>query len=317
MELAKIHTDLSAKGNFDSLFNKDHLEDIGLFFYNLTPNTLQAYKYDLKLFFKFLNLKKLSIYQTKQIQIEEFMKFVGMSNNGGACSDRTYNRKLSALKSFFKYLCQKRILEVDPSSFVKFRRVPLRVETDFIAHEKIKELFVLIPSDTLRHKRDLAIMGILFHSGCRVSELRNLKIKDYGFYAHGRTLDFVTKGNEKRQIPVPQNLAKVLDDYLQARKAVLDYSGEDALFTNIKSNLHLNRSSINDIFEKWTRKLKLPYRVSPHSARTSFIVLMDENQVDLKKQAETVGHKNLAMTIAYNKKRESLENSPVLDIKLF
>lgn len=153
----------------------------------------------------------------------------------------------------------------------------------------------------------------------QVSELRKLAVKDYDFYASGRTLEFKTKGNQRRQIPVPDKLVKVIDDYLEARRQILEFKESDALFTNtnLGTNEPLYRSSINDIFEKWSRKLKLPYKVSPHSARTSFIVMMDENDVDLKRQAEIVGHKNVAMTIAYNKKRESLEKSPVLDIKLF
>ncbi|MFA5583633.1 MAG: tyrosine-type recombinase/integrase [Bacteriovoracaceae bacterium] len=318
MELISSSFSIINNGRATQLFNKEHREDIALFFYNLSPNTLNAYKYDLDLFFRFLEMKGLVLYQARQIHIEEYMKFVSMhgGNKARKCSDRTYNRKLSAIKSFFKYLCEKRILETDPCSFVRFRKIPLVVETEFISSEKIRELFALIPSDTLRYKRDRALLGVLFYSGCRVSELRNLKIKDYGFYAHGRTLDFVTKGNEKRQIPVPQNLAEVMNDYLQARLSEMEYFEGDALFTNLKSNSPLYRSSINDIFEKWSRKLGLPYRVSPHSARTSFIVMMDENRVDLKKQAETVGHKNVAMTIAYNKKRQMLDKSPVLDIQL-
>lgn len=316
---ALVDFDLTIKeSNFLSL-KDEHKEDLALFFYNLSQNTLEAYKYDLKLFFRFLELKGVSLYQVRQIHIEEHMKFVATNGGKGQrpCSDRTYNRKLSALKSFFKYLCEKRILDNDPSSFVRFRKIPLVVETEYIATEKIRELFEQIPSDSLRHKRDRALMGVFFHSGCRVSELRNLKVKDYDFYANGRSLDFVTKGNEKRQIPVPLNLVKALDDYLLARLEVLNFSEEDALFTNLISNDPLYRSSINDIFEKWVRKLRLPYKVSPHSARTSFIVMMDENQVDIKRQAETVGHKNVAMTIAYNKKRRSLEDSPVLGVNLF
>lgn len=318
MELISQNSSIIYKDKYGLLLREEHQEDIGLFFYNLSPNTLEAYKYDLKLFFRFLELKGVSVYQVRQIHIEEFMKFVATNGGKGEkpCSDRTYNRKLSALKSFFKYLCEKRILDNDPSSFVRFRKIPLVVETEYIATEKIRELFEQIPSDTLRHKRDRALMGVFFHSGCRVSELKNLKVKDYDFYANGRTLEFTTKGNERRKIPVPRKLADALDDYLQARLGELEFAEEDALFTNLKTNDSLYRSSINDIFHKWTRKLKLPYKVSPHSARTSFIVMMDENQVDVKRQAETVGHKNVTMTIAYNKKRQSLDESPVFDIKL-
>lgn len=293
-------------------------EDVALFFYSLSPNTYDAYSYDLKLFFAFLELKGLSIYDTRQIHIEEFMNFVSINSgkNQKVCSDRTYNRKLSALKSFFNYLCEKRILNINPCAFVKLRNIPLVVVTEYIEKLRILELFELIPSDTLMHKRDRAIMGVLFYTGCRVMELVNLKIKDYCFHAKGKKLVFVTKGNKPREVPVTPELQLVLDDYLQARFEELGYSDDDPLFTNLKCNQPLARSSINLIFKKWVRKLKLPYKTSPHSARTSLIVILSENRVDLKKQAETVGHASIAMTNAYNNKRAMLEESPIMDIKL-
>lgn len=295
-------------------------EEINSFFYNLPKNTQDAYKTDLKRFFKFLQLKRVSPLEVRQIHIEEFMKYISMKGglNGKPSSDRTYNRKLASLKSFYGFLGEKRIISLDPTSFVNYRKMSLKVETNDITNEKVAELFSLIPEDNFKHSRDRALIGVLFYTGCRSSELRNLRIKDYGAIRNLKVLFFKTKGGESRKVPVHPELEKMLEHYFKICRATgFKLIDDDPLFFSEKIKEPLARSSINDIFEKWTRLLKLDYKVSPHSARATLIGALHDKGINLKDQADAVAHKDVKMTLAYNKRKQLLDQSPLLTNDLF
>lgn len=194
----------------------------------------------------------------------------------------------------------------------------LRVETNDLSNEKVKELFEIVPKDNFKHARDRALLGVFFYTGCRRAELLQLDFDDYTHNKKIRVLRFKIKGGGVREVPVHPDLQEMLDLYLEiCKREGFEHKNEHPLFVSCQHRKRFAPSSINLIFERWTRKLKLPYSVSPHSARATLIGVLHDNGVSLREQAETVAHSDINMTNAYNKRKKQLEESPLLKQDLF
>jgi integrase/recombinase XerD len=298
-------------------------EEINSFLLNKPHNTQISYKNDLSKFFKFLSLIHVEPLHCKQIHIEEYMKFVSLKggrivdNQGTPAKDRTFNRKLATIKSFYSFLGAKRVIAVDPTAFVIFRSMPFKVETNDLSNKKVSELLSLIPFDNFKHSRDRALIAMFFYTGLRKSEIKNLLIDDYKNYKDKKILKVRVKGGYEKDIPVNQELALHIEHYLKTAKAGgFEIKSGSALFLPLSGNPKgISGEGIHKIFMKWVRKLKLGYKVSPHSARATFIGALSDMGVSLDASADIVGHKDPKMTKAYIKRRKELSDSPVFDMK--
>ena len=298
-------------------------EEINSFLMNKPENTQISYTNDLSKFFKFLSLIHIEPLHCKQIHVEEYMKFVSLKggrivdNKGTPAKDRTYNRKLATIKSFYSFLGSKRIISIDPTAFVTFRSMPFKVETNDLSNQKVSELLSLIPFDNFKHSRDRALIAMFFYTGLRKSEIKNLLIGDYKNYKDKKILKVRVKGGYEKDIPVNPELVIHIEHYLKTAKSEgLEIRAGSALFLPLSGNPKgISGEGIHKIFMKWVRKLKLGYKVSPHSARATFIGALSDMGVSLDASADIVGHKDPKMTKAYIKRRKELGDSPVFDMK--
>lgn len=298
-------------------------DEINSFLLNKPVNTQLSYKNDLSKFFKFLSLIHVEPLHCKQIHIEEYMKFVSLKggrivdNQGTPAKDRTFNRKLATIKSFYSFLGAKRVISIDPSAFVVFRSMPFKVETNDLSNKKVNELLNLIPSDNFKHSRDKALMAMFFYTGLRKSEIKNLLIDDYKNYKDKKVLKVRVKGGYEKDIPVNSELVQILEHYLKTAKSEgREILPGSSIFVSLTGGTKgISGEGIHKIFMKWVRKLKLGYKVSPHSARATFIGALSDMGVSLDASAEIVGHKDPKMTKAYIKRRKELNDSPVFDMK--
>jgi site-specific recombinase XerD len=298
-------------------------EEVNSFLLNKPKNTQISYKSDLTKFFKFLTLIHVHPLSCKQIHIEEYMKFVSLkggkiiNNEGTPAKDRTFNRKLASIKSFYNFLGEKRVIALDPSAFVSFRSMPFRVETNDLSNKNVAELLNLIPSDNFKHARDKALMATFFYTGLRKSEIQNLKVSDYKNYKDKKIFRVKVKGGYEKDIPVNPELVKHLEHYLKlAKKEDRELSPDSSLFVALNGNaVGISGEGIHKIFMKWVRKLRLGYKVSPHSARATFIGALSDMGVSLESSADIVGHKDPKMTKAYIKRRKELSESPVFEMR--
>ena len=217
-------------------------------------------------------------------------------------SRSTIARKLSAIRSFFKYAVRMGHLSASPADSVltpkQNRPVP-----SYLPVDDMFRLLDSIAEDTLLGIRNRAIFEILYSSGVRISELAGLNMEDVDF--RDGSLRVTGKGNKERIVPVGRKALNSLEAYrkrLAAEKgAVLkrrNRENGDPAFLN-KNYGRLTARSMARILEKVSRECGIPVPVSPHGFRHSFATHMLDGGADLRVVQELLGHKSLSTTQKY------------------
>lgn len=258
-----------------------------------SQRTIDSYASDLKQFSEFL----IRAFETEDVStassamvrswLIELME-LGLSN-------ASINRKLSALKSLYRYLLMKKVVEQNPMQKLigpkNKKRLPEFVETG-----KMDLLFSEISfPDGFEGKRDELIIDVFYQSGMRLSELLNLKISDFDIY--NSQLRVLGKGNKLRLIPLSNDLNKKIKNYLDLRQAEFP-SSESYVFLTDKGE----KCYPNFIYRKvsfYLSQVTTQSKKSPHVLRHSFATHMLNNGADINAIKEILGHANLSATQVY------------------
>jgi integrase/recombinase XerC len=209
----------------------------------------------------------------------------------------TIARKLSALRSFFKYLVKHGFLQNSPAEQVmtpkQARHIPVYLSVD-----EMLRMLDGIAEDTLFGSRDRAMFETIYSSGLRVSELAGMNVADVDFA--GGMIRVVGKGNKERRVPIGRHALSAIENY---RKRLGKESGfgsvpDSPLFLN-KYGTRLTTRSMARILEKIARRCGIAVPVSPHALRHSFATHMLDAGADLKVVQELLGHESLSTTQKY------------------
>ncbi len=258
-----------------------------------SQRTIASYASDLKQFSEFLirafETEDISAVSSAMVRswLIELME-LGLSN-------ASINRKLSALKSLYRFLLMKK--EVDQNPMQKLvgpknkKRLPEFVET-----RKMNLLFseISVP-EGFAGKRDELIMDIFYQSGMRLSELLNLKLADFDIY--NSQLRVLGKGNKLRLIPLSNELNKKIKNYLDDRQSEFP-NAEPYVFLTDKGE----KCYPNFIYRKvsfYLSQVTTQSKKSPHVLRHSFATHMLNNGADINAIKEILGHANLSATQVY------------------
>lgn len=266
---------------------------------NYSPQTVQSYSRDLEQFFSHLTAgradKKVTPSDLDHITIREFLSRLSQAGNQKV----TIARKLSALRSFFRYLYREGHLDQNPAKLVRTPRQPLKTPR-FLSLAEIETIMTLPPADTLKGARDRAILELLYASGLRVGELVGLNLIDLSMSR--RLVRVRGKGNKERVVPFGEPSRESLDAYLQARRRILAKHTESpktpALFLNLRGG-RLSARSVQRNLEACIRQAALLLDVHPHLLRHSFATHLLNNGADLRSIQELLGHESLSTTQRY------------------
>ena len=274
--------------NFSLLIEK-YLENL-VIKQNLSSNTYLSYKNDLTQFIKFLELEK--IHDLSEEKMRMYVDFLASNY-----SISTHCRKLSAIKAFFSFLCERKILTYNPASsieFPKFKRSIPRVLTEKDIKRIIDESYL---DNTFKGLRFSLMLEILYATGIRVSELVSLKIGDLS--DDFSQILILNKGKKQRMIPLISNVQKILKKYISR----LDFEKNKStnyLFPTNSKNGHITRIRFFQILKKMGKKLGINDRfLSPHKIRHSFATHLLDRGVDLRVIQESLGHKDISTTQIY------------------
>jgi integrase/recombinase XerC len=203
----------------------------------------------------------------------------------------TVSRKISSIKSFFRFLVAENILE---ENYFLYLRLPKKEKNIpvFLSKDEIFDL-LNAPNNDLLGLRDRAIMEILYSTGMRVSELVNIKIIDIDLL--GETIKIFGKGKKERIVPIGTNSLKIVKDYV-VMKYKLEY--KDFLFRNHRNGVLTDRS-VRRIIDKYITELAIHKKVSPHKIRHTFATHLLNEGCDLRSVQEMLGHVNLSTTQIY------------------
>ena len=204
-------------------------------------------------------------------------------------------RKLSSLKSFFKYLVKKGEVVDNPTRLITGPKTG-RPLPYFVREKEMNNLLDNGPfSDDFVGVRDRLIIEMLYDTGIRRSELANIKISEVDF--ESQYIKVTGKGNKQRMIPFAERLKNMMIMYLDRRKEIVDV-GNDWFF--VRRNEHpLSSAIIYNIVRKGLSEIQMLAKRSPHVLRHSFATGMLNAGAELNAVKELLGHSSLASTSVY------------------
>ena len=257
-----------------------------------SPLTVKNYNLDLKEFFLFLD-SEVSDYTLPHITHQHARGFMAhlMDKKQSA---RTVNRKLSTLKSFFKYLVRSHVLALNPMQKVQGPKVAKKLPV-FIDESQTKTLFEsYIFEPGFEGMRDKLVIDIFYQTGIRRAELLGLKESDVDLY-EGQ-LKVLGKRNKERIIPFDIGLKRNLEAYLNVKKQ--ENLLNPFLLVTLK-NTPLNAQKVSQIVNKVLGAVTTNSKKSPHVLRHTFATHLLNNGADINAVKELLGHASLAATQVY------------------
>jgi len=283
---------------------------IGLFLESLgaekgySDQTIRAYRRDLEAFFSFIaqspaageGCKKsahtVSPSQIDGIRIRSYLGFLHGRNK-----KTTIARKLSAIRSFFRFLVKRGLLSENPAELVLTPKQDKTIPV-YLSVDEMFRLLDSIQTDTLLGLRNRAIFETLYSSGIRVSEIAGMNCSHVDFA--GAVVRVLGKGNKQRIIPIGQKALEAIKAYREQLNRQIGAAAlkDGALFLN-KYNKRLTVRSIARILRNLVDAVGLLTTVSPHGIRHSFATHMLDAGADLRVVQELLGHKSLSTTQKY------------------
>jgi integrase/recombinase XerD len=233
--------------------------------------TEEAYKADLKNFFSFTNKNfglprtfgnKMKFEEIRRVHIVKYKKFLenATSRRGKPYAPNTINRRLSSVSSFFQFLLQREIIEKNPTEFCKRPSRMIIYETEAFSDREMKTLFDLVIEEASSLHR--AIILLLFTTGMRQAELRNLKLSNFESCEGMRFVKYIGKGQKMNKIPVHPTASFYLDEYLEWMKSrertveTNDYVFQPSKNSHsIKLKKKLSHTALGYIVGKWAKKV--------------------------------------------------------------
>lgn len=209
-------------------------------------------------------------------------------------SARSVNRKLSALKTYFKYLLRLELIDSNPVSVSVSLRTPGRLPS-FATIKEMERALKPSGEASFANQRDLLVIEIFYSTGIRLSELMQLKTSDIDSYS--LSIKVTGKRNKQRIIPISQKLFNKINDYLSAREQIV-VEGTFELIINDKGQM-ANRVFITKIVKNYLGKAGVTGKRSPHVLRHTFATHMLNEGADLNSIKELLGHSSLATTQVY------------------
>ena len=258
-------------------------------------NTIMAYRNDLYSLLKDLESKNLSDW--KSVTTDHLLKFVLLLQEKGY-SETTRARKTAAVRSYFAFLVDDRLIENSPAAELSSPKIGRSLPTALSEEEVIRVLEAPMAVDTPESRRDKAMLELLYATGMRVTELVSLRVNDVNL--SGGFVRCIGKGNKERLIPFHEQALDALAFYIEeGRDSFLNGNPkEPALFLNRRGE-QLTRQGFWLILKEYARKAGITNPVTPHTLRHSFATHMLRGGASLRQVQEFLGHASIASTQIY------------------
>ena len=271
----------------------------------ITSNTITAYKKDLNLYSNWCLNNQISLIEVQKKDINFYIHFLKEKN----LSSSSINRKLSVIKSFYDYLKQINLINLNELKTIVTQKLeknlPKLLSEKEILHliDKSKEFYVENPTKNISYLRIQVILEILYSTGLRISELLNIKINQVAnikdkLYING-------KGNKQRLVIFNKNALDLLKNWISFM--IKNNKNKNSyLFENIHNIKVISRQQIYKDLKKLAIKTNTDLeKLSPHSIRHSFASHMLNRGADLRSIQKLLGHSDISTTEIYTHVRQN------------
>ena len=261
---------------------------------NYSQYTIEHYQHDISEFFMFMSEQAISDltkveYQDVRIYLTNLFE--------RKMSRKSVARKISSLRSFFKFLLREEIVTENPFALVSIPKAQKKLP-EFFYEEEMKQLFDACESSTPLGQRNKALLELLYATGIRVSECSQIRLKDLDM--HLSTVLVRGKGSKERYVPFGSFAQDAIDTYINHGRKELLANGnvQENLFLNARGG-PLTARGIRTILDRIIEKSSLTGKIHPHMLRHTFATHLMANGADMRTVQELLGHAFLSSTQVY------------------
>jgi integrase/recombinase XerC len=264
---------------------------------NDSPYTLLNYEGDIEVFAEFLQKRKGDVVwpDVTVLDIRSYLAELHREN----LSRRTISRRISSLRSFYRYLLREGTVKMNPFTKVRTPKLDKRLPV-FLEEFEIDQLLEAPDLATELGRRDRAILEMLYSTGCRVSELVGLTLDRMDL--SNRYVLLMGKGHKERIVPLGRPCVKAMRNYLENTRNVLieHYHASPHSFVFVNSRgTPLTARSVRRILDKYVEQTSISKHISPHTIRHTFATHLLDHGADLRSVQELLGHASLSTTQIY------------------
>ena len=258
---------------------------------NYSDYTIMSYENDITEFFNYINSEGLNYKNIEYSDIRFYLMYLKEKDDNNSSIDR----KLSALRGFYKYLVNEEVVHNNVFSLVngpkKSKKLPR-----YFDYNELEEMFLIPDTNTALGQRDLLLLEMLYATGCRVGELVSIKVKDIDF--NRRTILIIGKGNKERYLNYGEYCEDILKKYLKDGYLSLNINKSEFLFLN-KNGGVLTERGVRFILDKIIKQTGINKNISPHMIRHSFATHLLNEGCDLLTVQKLLGHESIKATQIY------------------
>ncbi|WP_432737535.1 tyrosine recombinase XerC [Maridesulfovibrio sp. FT414] len=256
--------------------------------------TLISYEKDLGQFEDFLKERRKSLSAPGSIEPDHIRAWLAKLH-GQRLAKSSMSRKLSSLRSFFKYMVRHKFIDRDPMVGIRNPKQEIRHPRSLNVDQAISIMDSHVGAEP-EGKRDIAIVELLYGSGLRVSEAISLNLFDAD--TSSGVVRVSGKGNKERLSPLSDAARRAINDYLAVRNELGPALEEQAMFVGNRGG-RINRRQVNRILARMADQAGVYGGVHPHMLRHSFASHMLQSGADMRSVQELLGHEHLSTTQRY------------------
>jgi len=256
-------------------------------------NTILSYNTDLTEYIEFIE-KNYGFRDPNQIEkqhIRNFMARLKRKNNTAS----SVSRKLSAIRSFHKFLLIEKLVDENVSLGISLPKQAKKLPV-VLSIEEVEQLIDATNGTKLLDLRNRAMLELLYGSGLRITELLDLRLRD--LHVNMGFIDVIGKGNKERIVPIGEEAAFAITEYITKARTHLKKIPGDILFVNSRGS-EISRVGFYKTLKKLATHAGIEKEISPHTLRHSFASHLLENGVDLRMVQELLGHEDISTTQIY------------------
>lgn len=262
---------------------------------NASPYTVRFYEKDIESFYQFMKMEVVPDLTTVDYQL---VRLYLTSLYDQKLSRKSVSRKISSLRSFYKFLEREENVDANPFLQVTLPKAEKPLP-NFLYQEELKQLFSISDQSKPLGQRNQALLELMYATGIRVSECATLTIAAIDFSL--QTILVIGKGRKERYIPFGSFAAEALIRYLEKGRVVLDAKSQtttDYVFLNARGNPITTRG-IQLMLNNLVKETALTVNLHPHALRHTFATHLLDAGADLRSVQELLGHEHLSSTQIY------------------
>ncbi len=264
-----------------------------------SKHTVSAYKKDLKDLEEYLKRREDDGYgldEVKEVEFFHLRSWIVVLLGDKKLTSKTINRKIAAVKSFFKFLLREGVVEVNPTTKLIAPKISKRLP-EYVEEKQMDILLnkLVFPEGYEGH-RDKTIIELLYATGMRRAELIGLDTGDVDFSA--KTIRVLGKRNKERLIPLSSKLLEILNLYIEDRKNTFPVIEETSLFLTGRGK-RMYPKLVYNLVKKYLSFVTTTDQRGPHTLRHTFATHLSNRGADLNAVKELLGHANLSATQIY------------------